>query len=273
VKRARPWLCASALCTLVASTAEAQPVPRWQHATRLDRDASRVLRAEDARARRAADTASWVVVGALMAAPIAVAEGAAFDRGASQLAVGEAALSLVIPYASTALVGFGAKYLFARERPYAARAGLASRCANGAAQRRGECDWDRNGSFPSLHSALGFAAAGALCVQSLRFAPVGAGDALACGAATFSATIGAMLRMVADKHYVTDVLVGSLLGLTLSVATSWALHFAPGAPMPLARSLDGERVDALPVVLGAGAGVALGALTLTTLSAQWRASW
>ncbi|MFO0561606.1 MAG: phosphatase PAP2 family protein [Polyangiales bacterium] len=270
---ARAWLWATALSALVASRAEAQPVPRWQYATRIDRDASRVLRAEDPRTRRAADTASWVVVGTLMAAPIAVAEGAALDRGASQLAVGEAVLSLAIPYASTALIGFGAKYLFARERPYAARAGLASRCADGAASRRGECDWDRNGSFPSLHSALGFAAAGALCVQSLRFAPSGTSDALACGAATFSATIGAMLRMVADKHYVTDVLVGSLLGLTLSVATSWALHFAPGAPIPLARALDAERVDPLPVVLGAGAGVALGALTLTTLSAQWRASW
>lgn len=266
-----------ATSTTAAARVEAQPRPRWRHATRMDRDASRLLRAETEPQRAAADTASWVIVGSLMAAPLVFAEGVALQRGSSQLAVGEVFLSLAIPYAATTLVGFGGKYLFARERPYAARAGLATRCANDRERDRGGCHWDRNGSFPSLHSALGFAAAGALCVQTLRFESAPGAMAAACGWATMSATIGASLRMVADKHYVTDVLVGSALGLGLSVALSWALHYAQGAPWALAQGLYAPSreggLQSLPVVLGGAAGVALGALAITTLSAQWRAPW
>jgi membrane-associated phospholipid phosphatase len=258
----------AALCCLCASAAsEAQPRPRWIGGLAMDRDASRALRATDAPTRRAADTVSWVVVGGLMAAPVAVAASATLERAAPVTAAGEALIALAIPYASTALLGFAAKYAFARERPYATREGLLRRCARG--DERG-CDWDRNGSFPSLHSALGFAAAGALCVQTLRFGSQGAGDAIGCGLATMSATVGATLRMVADKHYVTDVIVGSLLGLGISTALSWAVHFAPGAPLPLASALYSDRIEPLPVVLGGVLGVFVGAMGVTALSAQWR---
>ncbi len=255
--------------SLGATAAQAQPRPRWIRAFAMDTDASRALRAEDPTVRRAADTTSWIIVGSLMASPIAVASDAALRRGTSITTVGEATLALAIPYASTALLGFAAKYAFARERPFATREGLSQRCALGT--ERG-CEWDRNGSFPSLHSALGFAAAGALCVQTLRFAPSSSLDAVGCGLATMGATVGATLRMVADRHYVTDVLAGSLLGLSASVALSWALHLDDNAPLPLARSLFSERIDPLPVLLGGALGVLAGALVVTALSAQWRSS-
>lgn len=267
MKRALLALSIAGSFTVSSAHASAQPRPRWVGPLAIDRDASRVLRARDEDVRRAADRVSWAIVGGLMAAPLAVDARAAVERNASPLVVGEGLLSLAIPYASTALVGFAAKYLFARERPFATREGLAARCLRGDEPG---CEWDRNGSFPSMHSALGFAAAGALCVHAMRATGTPALDVLTCASGTFSATIAASLRMVADRHYVTDVLVGSLLGLTLSSALTWALHMQPSAPLALATSIYRPTVDPLPSILGGALGVASGALTLAALSGQWR---
>jgi membrane-associated phospholipid phosphatase len=232
----------------------------------MDADARDHFRATDGSARRIADGASWAVVGLVMAAPVGLAAQSASARNAPASAVGEALLGLVIPYASTALVGFGAKFLFARERPFATMEGLSRRCVRGD---EAGCDPERNASFPSLHSALGFVGAGMLCAQSLRFAPNGnALDGVPCALGTFGASVGATLRMVADRHYATDVIAGSLLGLALSLGLGWALHHADTAPLALARSLDAPRTDALPVVLGGLAGVLGGTLTVAMISRQ-----
>ncbi len=254
---------------LFAPAVGAQPRPRWVGPAGFDADASRLLRASEPAVRRAADSASWVIVGAVMAAPIAITTRAVSERNASGLAVGESVLSLVIPYGATAALGFAAKYAFARERPFATRDGLSRRCVRGD---EAGCEWDRNGSFPSLHAALGFAGAGVACVQALSFAPSNAAlDAMTCGLSTMGASIGAALRMAADKHYATDVLVGSLLGLGLSVGLGWALHYGSAAPLSLATSLrDSREGDPVAVALGGLGGALGGALLVTALSAQWR---
>lgn len=267
MKRAALALVAAASASAISAHAGAQPRPRWAGPLAIDRDASAVFRARDESVRRAADRVSWVIVGGLMAAPLAVDARATGERNASPLVVGEGLLSLAIPYASTALVGFAAKYLFARERPFATREGLSRRCVRGD---EAGCEWDRNGSFPSMHSALGFAAAGALCVHSMRAIGTPALDALTCASATFSATIAASLRMVADRHYVTDVIVGSLLGLTLASALTWTLHMQQQAPLALATTIARPTVDPLPSILGGALGIASGALSLAALSGQWR---
>lgn len=266
--------CALALATfacgaLSVNLAHAQPRPRWTGPVAFDRDASGLLRARERDVRRVADSASWVIVGVVMAAPLAITTRAAIETRSSALVMGESLLSLAIPYGATAALGFAAKYAIARERPFATREGLARRCVRGDEPG---CEWDRNGSFPSLHSALGFAGAGMACVQTLRFAPSNAGlDAVTCGLSTMGAAIGATLRMVADRHYATDVLVGSLLGLGLSVGLGWALHHSDDARLPLASALRGSSTgEPLPVVLGGIGGVLGGALLVTALSAQWR---
>lgn len=255
--------------TLVASHSDAQPRPRWVGPVAFDRDASRLMRAREPEVRRAADTASWVIVGAVMAAPLAISTRAVSETPSSGRDFGESLLSLAIPYGATAALGFAAKYAFARERPFATRAGLARSCVRGDEPG---CEWDRNGSFPSLHSALGFVGAGMACAQALRFAPSDPGlDAVTCGLSTMGAAIGATLRMVADKHYATDVIVGSLLGLGLSVGLGWALHYRDGAVLPLATAMNGARAgEPLAVVLGGVGGIFSGALLVTALSAQWR---
>ncbi len=256
-----------AAVTLDASTARAQPRPRWIGATRLDADARRVLRATEPDTRALADRTSWAVVGLVMAAPVGLATRAATERGTSGTAAGEALLALAAPYGITALLGLGAKHMFARERPFATEQGLSRRCVRG--DERG-CDPERNASFPSLHAALGFAGATMTCVQALRFGRDGGLDGLACGAASFGASVGASLRMVADRHYATDVLVGSLLGVTLAASLGWGLHHGDAAPWPLARSLDAPTPAPLPVVLGGLSGALAGFLAVAALSPQWR---
>ena len=53
------------------------------------------------------------------------------------------------------------------------------------------------------------------------------GGALACGVTMTSATATAVMRIVADKHWTTDVLIGSGLGLGLGFGLPYLLHYGP----------------------------------------------
>jgi membrane-associated phospholipid phosphatase len=269
VTRAASFAAILALATVTATArdAMAQPRPRWIGATRVDAEVRHLLRAREPGVRSFADGASWAIVGFVMAAPVGLATGAALARGAPAASVGESLLSLALPYGVTALVGFGGKFLFARERPFATAEGLSIRCARGDEPG---CDPERNASFPSLHAGLGFAGATMTCVHALRFGRDAALDGLACGAATFGASVGAALRIVADRHYATDVLVGSLLGAVIAAGLGVGLHHGEGAPWPLARALDTPTPLPLPIVLGGLAGALAGPLAVAALSPQWR---
>ncbi|MDP3273636.1 MAG: phosphatase PAP2 family protein [Deltaproteobacteria bacterium] len=256
------------LCTH-ALPASAQLHPRWIGPVGADTLARDTLRAHDARTRSFADVSSWVIVGAVLAAPLAVSAHATAAQQAPASSFALSAISLAIPYGGVALTGFIAKSLFARERPYATAAGLARRCITG---NEPGCDADRNASFPSLHSAFAFAGAGMTCVQAATLAPYAAGlDALGCGFATFGATLGAALRMVADKHYASDVIVGSLLGASLSVGLAVAFHQQSQAPLRLNAALETPQDTLGPTLLGAGLGILSGGLLMGLLGLELRA--
>jgi membrane-associated phospholipid phosphatase len=86
-------------------------------------------------------------------------------------------------------------------------------------------------SFPSGHAATAFAAAGLTC-SFHRHIPLfghGAWNDAACIATLAGATTTAALRMVADRHYATDTLLGSGLGFTLGYLLPELFHFGEGA--------------------------------------------
>ncbi len=200
-----------ALSALVQTRqAHAQSDPRWIGPIARDADVRLTLRASSVEARDAADVVSWVLVGSIMAAPVM---SSAFSwRFADPLQQSQSlwsGLSVAIPYGLTAAIGFSAKYFIARERPYATMMGLTVRCHQASPPR--ECAGDRNASFPSLHSALGFVSASVGCIY---------GSPLACGFYGAGASMGATLRIVADKHYLSDVVAGSLLGITVAVLSA-----------------------------------------------------
>jgi len=84
---------------------------------------------------------------------------------------------------------------------------------------------DANLSFPSGHTALGFSlatAAGTVAtLRGYRHAPYVWGAGMAVAAFT------GYLRLAADKHYASDVLVGALVGSLVGWAVPYLLHRRP----------------------------------------------
>lgn len=85
----------------------------------------------------------------------------------------------------------------------------------------------RDRSFYSGHASAAFASAGVVCMAHAHvplYGDVGA-DAFACGGAILTASIVGVLRMIADRHWATDVIVGSIVGLATGLLLPYALHF------------------------------------------------
>jgi membrane-associated phospholipid phosphatase len=105
----------------------------------------------------------------------------------------------------------GVKFASARRRPYGRDVPAGT-----------PLDSDANLSFPSGHTALAFSLATAsgtvASVRGYRHAPYvwGAGMALA--------TFTGYLRMAANMHYASDVIVGALIGSLVGWAVPYLIH-------------------------------------------------
>lgn len=95
--------------------------------------------------------------------------------------------------------------------------------------RRGCDDDDRFSSFLSLHSGMAFTSAGYSCAMHLErrlFQDLGA-DVASCVTSLGVATLVGMLRIVADRHYFSDVLSGATLGFLVGFLIPALLVSAP----------------------------------------------
>jgi membrane-associated phospholipid phosphatase len=88
-----------------------------------------------------------------------------------------------------------------------------------------------NESFLSGHTAAAFAAGGLICAnqQNLRLYGSDVAGAVACGLALGTATAVGTLRMVADRHHLSDVLAGAALGLATGYLLPNLTNFDFGA--------------------------------------------
>lgn len=96
---------------------------------------------------------------------------------------------------------------------------------------------DRYRSFFSGHTTAAFTLAGLTCIHHANLPLYGhpVADALAClGGMAAASTTGA-LRIVADRHYMTDVLVGAVFGTAAGVTLPWLLHYRGGADVVLKK--------------------------------------
>lgn len=110
------------------------------------------------------------------------------------------------------------KYFVRRERP------TGRECALGTST---DCGARRYRSLPSGHTAMAFAGASLSCVYHPRMALYrsrGAGIA-ACASAMTVATLTGVLRLIAQKHYLADVVIGALLGVVAGWLLPTALYF------------------------------------------------
>ena len=241
--------------------AHAPETPSWTGGGVLfDAGARDALRAPGASGRERAATISDVLVTTLVLAPFADAGAnvalAHHDTDAAlQLALIDAeafsvASALVIPM----------KFLIRRQRPSAYELQCDSPSSRDPASQ--DCTRaSRNESFPSGHSAMSFTAATLICTEHLKL-PLygGAWDAIACATAIAAATTTASLRIVADRHFATDVLAGAAIG----ILSGWlvpALHMRGGTSAPASRG-----AVAMPMLMltgdGAGAMFSLGGALL-----------
>src|SRR5690606_32569893 len=135
--------------------------------------------------------------------------------------------------------------LIARQRPYARLCGT-----EGAS--REDCSGDyRYRSFYGAHTSDSFALATATCMHHahLPLYPSGVRWVPCAGALTFAAATGAA-RVLADQHYLTDVLAGAAAGSFVGWLIPW-LHYATGQRAVM-RSGGGVRVAVVPFGRGVG---------------------
>jgi len=72
-----------------------------------------------------------------------------------------------------------------------------------------------NDSFFSGHASIAATAATLVCLQHVQLRLLGnrAADAAVCGAASAAALTTGLLRVMSDRHYASDVIVGTAIGV------------------------------------------------------------
>jgi membrane-associated phospholipid phosphatase len=109
------------------------------------------------------------------------------------------------------------------------------------------CNSGELASFPSGHTAVAMTGAGLLCAHhgALPLYGGGALDVAACVEGLTLATTVGVLRLMGDRHYASDVLIGGAIGFFSGYALPRLLHYWKRPPTEVIRS--GElRMSILP---------------------------
>jgi membrane-associated phospholipid phosphatase len=92
------------------------------------------------------------------------------------------------------------------------------------------CDTGSFASFPSSHTSTAFTAAGLTCIHHANLPLYGGQpwDSVACAGAITLATATGLFRIIGDRHYTSDVLVGAAIGFSLGYVYPWLFHYRFG---------------------------------------------
>jgi hypothetical protein len=163
-------------------------------------------------------------------------------------------------FAITGFLSFLSNATIRRQRPYLRECGADKPDPGFPACEKG----GQGESFFSGHTAIAFTGAALTCSHHAKlplYGKSGVGGTITCIAMLAGATAGGTARLLADKHYATDVLVGAGIGLASGFLVPW-FHYREGAgdaaqatakptdlrvmPVPM-LSLDGGGVGAIGV--------------------------
>jgi membrane-associated phospholipid phosphatase len=228
-KRFGPWHGAAtvALGTGALSTElfwEAPDDPNWTGPVLIDDGTRDLLLANSERGMEAAATVSDVLVMSLLAMPVLVDPAVAWVGRDSPDVAGQMALISLESMAVSFLTVNLLKRVIARQRP------PFGACYDDPNANE-TCDDRENLSFPSGHSASAWVGAGLVCVmhEKVELYGSGIGNQIPCYAALAGATTVATMRIVSNNHYLSDTIVGSLIGFGSGYLLPKLLHFGFGS--------------------------------------------
>ncbi|NUO54564.1 MAG: phosphatase PAP2 family protein [Polyangiaceae bacterium] len=202
--------------------------PRWSGGILFDDAARDALRLHTPQARRTAQKVGDVTYFMFPVIPIGV------DVLISSLAVRQdtkAALNLTLvsgeAFAYSGFLSFVVNWASARERPEV----TGCRESNGGDVSK--CNLlSRTESFYSGHTAMAATSAGVVCANHAYMPLWGhpAADAFACALASATAATTGMTRVLGDRHYMSDVILGSVMGFGIGYSVPTLLHYrVPGS--------------------------------------------
>ncbi len=135
------------------------------------------------------------------------------------------------------------KFLTTRERPYGRH------CGETLPESSDDCDAnERYRSFMSGHASQSFVSAALVCSHHYHLELYGSdvSGALPCISGLVLAGATSTLRVVADRHYTTDVMVGAATGTSIGLLVPWLLHYnweqMPGTSMTLVPGPGGFQL-------------------------------
>lgn len=199
------------------------PRPNLVGPALFDADIRSALAADDDSDREAAATVSDVLLGLLLVWPVVDSIGVVGLGDTNSDVFWQLSMVALEVVAADFVLGTLVKLFVDRQRPHGDRCDEITMDEDDhTCGRRGV-----SRSFYSGHASAAFASAGNVCM-SHAFLPIYGSvpaDAFACGAAVLTASIVGVLRVVADRHYATDVLVGSVVGFATGLLIPYLLHY------------------------------------------------
>lgn len=207
--------------TIALALVPAAQNPRWRGGILFDTGVRDVLRVDDTEAR---ETLRSIGDKSYYAAPLLPLLVDSFVvsllvRGDKRAAANLALLSAEA-FSYTGLITFSALRGVARERPDS------SECRR-SSSAPASCRTDTE-SFYSGHAAVSATSAGLVCANHTRMPLWGhpVADASACVIAVSGAVLTGTTRLMADRHYATDVTLGLGIGFGIGYAVPVLLHYS-----------------------------------------------
>jgi membrane-associated phospholipid phosphatase len=188
--------------------------PRWEGGILFDQAVRDEFRGRDAETRRHFRTVGNYTYHLSPVIPVLdVLVVSAIGHGDEKLAL-NLGLITAEAFSYTGLTAFVSTETFARARP------------DSACQSH-DCSADTQ-SFFSGHAAISATAAGLVCANHSRIALYSAAwaDAAVCALSAANALATATTRVVADRHYASDVIVGTGVGFGIGYAVPVLLHYS-----------------------------------------------
>jgi membrane-associated phospholipid phosphatase len=126
----------------------------------------------------------------------------------------------------------------------------------------GACDPNsigRTASFISGHTSMAMSGAALTCAhhQALPLYGGNAADVAICALALSAATTNGVLRIIADKHWATDVLAGMAVGAGTGYFLPYLLHYRYGRYEPVGSAFLPPNTALVPLVSDRSLGMAL----------------